>query len=810
MESKQLLSRIDETSYTEVPDDKRPARCAECPYPVRRTCGSRGPLDAPVVIVAESPGSLEERYGLPLIGPSGKLLESVYPENYPDILYLNAMQCFPGLSGNKNQNQLLKATSACRGRLMEEILRYPRDVIIALGKFATIALTGNSKIAITKVRGQSANLMYNDQQLAKNGVYFSVHPSFLMHGGGNAQLFEADIKRAFREGTTLGGRQDESNLKIMKGCPAIEYVSYTSFISVVNQFDEIALDIETTGLDHITDKILWLGAYGGNDVCHVIRGSRIPKHPRQFVREGTKQIWQNGKFDLKFLPQDFRVDADTMLMSYVLNEQAGNHDLDSIALHYCNLEPHKDMISQYYKGGRTLEDAPEELLLDYLSRDLKATFLAYQEMKLLIERDQSRAFYSMQWNPNEYLHGRLLRASEMLTEVEMCGISVDLDVLANNTSRHEAQLEELTTKINQTTQGIVSNPASTQQCQYYLFDILELPRIKESSDQSTLERLVDMKGPNEFITLLLEYRRVAKLYGTYMKNVPKLLREHDINGTLDHRIHPTFLLHGTITGRLASRNPNMQNIPREKFIRDQFKACSADSVLMGIDLNQAELRALACVSGDQTLIDIYTQEERSLHDIVAEMLFGPNWYENPENKMRAKAVNFGIIYGRTGGDIAREFKLPKEEGTRWLEWWFEQFPQVKEFLEECAEAAQSERTILSPFGNKKRPKVYSFQTSQNLENQCRNFLPQNIASNLVLDACVKLPDLRSSSWSLVNLIHDEALFEVPKDEEAQKNLFEEFQYCINEVARAHMLTAVPFVCEAKVGTHWGSLEPRNW
>ena len=176
-----------------------------------------------------------------------------------------------------------------------------------------------------------------------------------------------------------------------------------------------------------------------------------------------------------------------------------------------------------------------------------------------------------------------------------------------------------------------------------------------------------------------------------------------------------------------------------------------------------------------------------------------------------------IVYGRTGSDIAREYKIPKHQGQGWIDWWFNTFKEAHSFLLECREMPIKEWSIVSPFGNRKRPKVITHKTKHNIQNQASNFLPQNIASNLILDATAILVERHMKNWSLahqgweiVNLIHDETLFQIDDDESVQIALFNEFAQLIEELAWEHNLTEVPFICEAKVGTHWGSMIEQTW
>jgi DNA polymerase I len=228
----------------------------------------------------------------------------------------------------------------------------------------------------------------------------------------------------------------------------------------------------------------------------------------------------------------------------------------------------------------------------------------------------------------------------------------------------------------------------------------------------------------------------------------------------DGRVHPTLMLHGTRTGRLAHKV--IANIPRDKRIRGMYQAAKGH-VIIKCDEDQAELRALAALSGDPELCAIYRSNTRKLHREVSDDIWGAgNWHE--EQYMRAKALNFGIIYGRQAESISTEFKIPAREAQGYINYWKQKFPVAWAFLEKCRKAVTRGQTLITPFGSKKRHGIVTGENLNALQNEACNFPFQNVASNIALYAAISIgPKLRERGAYIILLVHDEILVECPDD-----------------------------------------------
>jgi DNA polymerase-1 len=299
----------------------------------------------------------------------------------------------------------------------------------------------------------------------------------------------------------------------------------------------------------------------------------------------------------------------------------------------------------------------------------------------------------------------------------------------------------------------------------------------------------------------------------------------------DGCVHSTFLIQGTPTGRLASNKPNVQNIPRDKDLRSTFMARPGYR-LLEVDLNQAELRSLACTSGDKYLVDLYNaseEEGRSLHDEMAEFLAeraGDNYdrnnldlYDGDRKRMRAKAVNFGIPYGREAGSLAEEFSVPTVEAQSWITGWFAKAKGAHDFLMACRRAAMHGKPITTCFGYVKRHRLVTRENIHDLMNQASNFPHQNIASSINAHGAftVELPEEMyfaskgielsvNYDTHLVNLVHDCCVFEVPDDDATVKEVSRIVRQAMVEVPPQWGLTRVPFIADSKIGYLWGRLE----
>jgi DNA polymerase-1 len=794
---------------------QRCSSCTECPYKTL-TVGWRGRYDSPFVIVGESPGKQEVRNGVPFIGPSGKLLWNTFLQGESiDAFVTNAIACSPtDREGEKDRSKLKSAAISCHDRLIAEVSAYPRKLILALGNSAVWSLTNNYETKITQIRGKLI-----PSPLAEYGILPAIHPAAILRGTGNFRQFKEDLLYAEELMRTGRIRTPKQATKFV--CETPEHV--TNVVEhLKSQPETIAADTETSGFNPRTGQILAIGFCARPEETFIIPG-RWNDLCRPLLESDRQFIWHNGKFDVQWQRArgiQARTDHDTMLMSYALDESTACHSLEDVAGDVLGAPDYKYMVKDYLKKKTdTYENVPWPILCEYLSLDLTNT-------------KQIADVYWPRIQGDPHLHKLytrvLIPASEMLTQVEMEGIDVDMEYLHQVGDKyigdfraylrdgdiHGGLVGEAMKRFWEVS-GTRINPNSPNKVAHLLFDVLKLQaRHGRSTRKEILQKLID----NPVVAALLNYRKVAKAFSTYVVSVYDKV---DVDG----RIHAVFLLHGTRTGRLSSRKPNLQNIPRDPTIRGIF--VSPDGyIFIELDLNQAELRSLASLSGDPYLVELFNDNTRNLHDEMAAFLF-PGWpgetnpdgtenREGREQRMRAKAVNFGIPYGREAPSMAEEFDVPVREAERWIATWFSNAPEAHKFILRCRRAARSAETLITAFGSKKRHWVVTRENVRALMNEASNFPHQNVASMLTLTSAIALtkPDyiyaaekqLSYYGASIVNLVHDSILVKCPNDPATIKAVLELGKNTMRNMQYNWGITRVPFLADAKIGTRWGNLK----
>lgn len=774
------------------------ASCKDCPFGGAKV-GWKGDEASPLVIVGESPGREERKLGKPFMGPSGQVLDETTKRAKSSIspLYTNAITCYPP-AADKNLAVLKNACGMCHVSLHEEIKRYPRKVILALGNGALWSLTGMYGLKITQVRGKLF-----PSPLASVGVVAAVHPAFLLRGGGSYRQFVMDVLYAI----DLADGKCTPKEAIKPQYLVHNKASLRALHKLLMNGGEriIAADKETSGFSPRENYVLDIGLAWNPKYVHILPAELMSTLEYKEILEAPhlRWVWHNGKFDVQWdhhLNIQARVDEDTMLQSYTLDENRGIHDLEQVGSDLLGAANYKHVMKPYQGKGKSYAMCPKKTLHPYLAIDVSNTLQIHTIQRDLIRRDPGL----------EKLYTRtLLPGSKMLARVESTGMQVDVARVEANKVVYEAQSAELERKINEiaiahigesinprfTSDGEFINPRSPKQLAILLFDVLKLPiQHGRSTNVDALEGLPQVP----IVKLLLEYRKIQKGLTTYVLTAIE-------NMESDGRVHSTYLLHGTPTGRLASRYPNMQNIPRLAILRGQFVA-KCGYVLIEADLNQAELRSLATLSGCKALCLIYETDGMSLHVETSISIFGEDYTD--EQKMRAKAVNFGIVYGRTAASLAEEFNVSIEEAQRWINAWFTRFPGATAFIHNCRMAPLRGQNLRTPFGNMKRYGVVSQDKLNDIQNQSANFPHQSIASHCNLHSAIETQDqlLQEFDTNIVNLVHDSIIVEAPNDERTIAWVSRILIDKMEEVPRKWGLTRIPFKADVKVGTRWGKLE----
>jgi DNA polymerase-1 len=520
-----------------------------------------------------------------------------------------------------------------------------------------------------------------------------------------------------------------------------------------------------------------------------------------------KVICQNGKFDLAGLyPHLGGVELyfDTMLASYVFDERPRIHGLKHQAVEYLGAPQYDLEIQRYIGKGRNYSHIPPDILHKYNAYDVACTWDLFE-------------LYGERFGRKPELrrvHDFLVAASNQLMFVELNGIAVDREYLDTLTTQYLDVLEGIEKDIDSVL-GTTINPRSPKQVAAAIQDTyhLRLPlkrslqtgEMRPTTDQEALEGLLERQRPEsepaEFLRSLLRHRRESKLYGTYVKGARKRLYRG--------RLYPTFLLHGTTTGRLSCRNPNLQNVPRESSIRRLYVPAKDGNVFVQSDYSQAELRVLSYLAGDTYFRDIFNAGDRDLFEELTPILYpqankaelGPAKWK--ELRIRVKAYVYGVSYGRTAYSIALEFGIPESAAQAGMNAFFNVIPEIVEFREKTKKRVLGGNDLVTPFGRHRRFMLITQENVKEVMNEALAFLPQSTASDMCLQAFTKIrPQLKGIGW-VRNIVHDSILAECPANRAEEVAALMDHEMV--ESARSIVGDYVRFATDYKIGSSWGAV-----
>lgn len=616
---------------------------------------------------------------------------------------------------------------------------------------------------------------------------------------------------AFRNGELRGEEYDID--KIEKHLISAPEEGITFLRELSQKYSVYSIDIESRNLstDRASNKLLCIGlAYKADEGVSFLRPCFESQEFRDEFQRFTLNkeftfILHNGLFDrsrTKIIEGiELKIDEDTLLKHYCgINEHKGTHGLKDLAQMYLGFpdweKPLDDWKRAYCRAHKLkLKDFqydmfPQRTLAEYNVVDCCATFQLNCVFEKLM-RDSSR-----------YIYRKLIEASKYYADMIARGMQLDVDYWAVLKEKLENERAALEADFAELMPGVsVSSPVQLKKWLQKHFPM----EFIDSTDADTIKMLGEKYPEDPCMQKILAYRKNAKYLKTYVKG---LWERKDCDGI----IHCEFKLHGTETGRLSSSNPNMQNIPRNKLIKNLFKAHDG-YVLLQLDYSQAELRTLAHVSKDETLIQCYA-DGRDLHSEMAQKIFGDKYDpHDKDQRMAAKIVNFGIPYGRTPGGVAKQLKISMAEARQYLAKWFAGAPKVKDYIKLCHDMATAEpqEVYYTVFGRARHYFITS-DTIHHAENQSVNFPISSTANDLTIHAFVEICNwLQERGFDAypVNTVHDSLIFEVR--EENVKEIAEHCQQVMAEVPKKLLENLqVPFRADAEVGISWGDLAEPDW
>ncbi len=611
----------------------------------------------------------------------------------------------------------------------------------------------------------------------------------------------------------LGGESEESASTDL----APEYETlldkkrFDAWVERLSAAETFAFDTETTSLDYMSAELVGVSfALEPGRAAYVPFGHRYEGAPKQLNEaqvlgalkpilesESKRKIGQNLKYDMSVLAKyDIRlrgIQFDTMLESYVLDSTATRHDMDSLALKYLS---HKTISYEDVAGKgakqKTFDLVPVEEAGPYAAEDADVALKLHLALwpKLSGEKSLRSLFEEIE-----------IPLIEVLSAMERNGVKVDAKMLAKQSRELERSIKEIEQEAYAQA-GEEFNLGSPKQIQSILFEKLELPvRSKTPKGQpSTAESvLVDLAAEYPLPRLILDYRAMSKLKSTYTDALPG--RIHPATG----RVHTSYHQAVASTGRLSSTEPNLQNIPiRTEAGRQIRKAFVAEPGyrLLAADYSQIELRIMAHLSQDKGLIRAFEAGE-DIHRATAAEVFGVNAVDvSDEQRRRAKAVNFGLIYGMSAFGLSRQLGIGRGEAQEYVDTYFARYPGVKDFMDETRERARDRGYVETVFGRRLYlPEIKSrnAQRRQYAERTAINAPMQGTAADIIKRAMVKIHRWLENDRPgarMIMQVHDELVFEV-----AEGELDKVRDKVVEQMSSAARLS-VPLVVDAGAGGNW--------
>jgi DNA polymerase-1 len=585
---------------------------------------------------------------------------------------------------------------------------------------------------------------------------------------------------------------------------------------------QIAFDVETTSTDPITADLVGISlalkpeegyylpvghnpVYAGgpqlnlDDVIQTLRepltDTKIPK------------IGHNLKYDFLILARHGLIVEplafDTMIAEWLCDPASRNLGLKNLA--WVRLGIQMTEIQELIGSGRgqkSMADVPIAEVAPYAIADAEICLRLMPELKSeLEEKSQLSVFDEVE-----------MPFIPILADMELAGISLDTDFLAELSKNMAAKLETIEQRIYDIV-GHGFNINSTQQLSTVLFDELGLQppsrtRRTASGHYSTAAAVLDeLREAHPIIEYILEQREIAKLKSTYADSLPQQVNPET------NRVHTSFNQTGSVTGRLASSSPNLQNIPIRTALGREIRRAFIPAVgqlLLSVDYSQIELRIVAHIAGDEAMIEAF-QEDQDIHATTAAAIYGASIEEvTPSMRRHAKAINFGLIYGMSPFGLTRTTDLTLAEAENFVNAYFERFTGVKNYLDNIRQEVAQNGYVTTLLGRRRYfPQLVSGASVSEMararaNREAINAPIQGTAADIIKLAMLNLPDRLANaglSARMLLQVHDELMLECPEGE------IEQTATIVHDVMQAAYRLVVPLKTDAKAGSNWADMQP---
>ena len=593
-----------------------------------------------------------------------------------------------------------------------------------------------------------------------------------------------------------------------------------AWINLIYERGYVAVDTETTGLNDMTADLVGISlcvnpghacyiplthkADGGDDLFggETLADGQMPFDEclamlRPMLADpSVLKIGQNMKYDAKiFARYDIAVGPidDTMLLSYAQHAGLHGHGMDTLSERYLNHTsiPIKPLLGSG-KSAITFDRVPLEKAVAYAAEDADITLRLWQNLKPQLHRAQVTRVY-------ETLERPLV---PVLAAMERSGIQVDRDTLSRMSNAFAQKMAGLEDEIYALA-GRKFNVGSPAQVGEVLFDDLGLEGGKKGANgkySTGADILEDLATEHGFPRLILDWRQLSKLKSTYTD----ALQDH-INPETG-RVHTSYSIAGASTGRLASTDPNLQNIPirseEGRRIRTAFVAAPGKR-LVALDYSQIELRILAHMADIPELKQAFA-DGIDIHALTASEMFGVPLEEmTPDVRRQAKAINFGVIYGISGFGLARNLRIPRSEAQGFIDRYFERFPGIRTYMNDTKAFAKEHGFVQTLFGRKiYTPEIASKGPRAGFAARAAINAPiQGTAADIIRRAMIRMPAaIENHPATMLLQVHDELLFEV--DEGAEAGLIETAKNVMENAADPVVKLDVKLTVDAGTGLNW--------
>ena len=574
----------------------------------------------------------------------------------------------------------------------------------------------------------------------------------------------------------------------------------------------ISVDTETSSLNPQEAELIGISvSYAPNKSFYIPVGHKknkclskdlVIKKMKPILEDPSiKKVGQNIKYDyIIFKKSGIELTSieDTMLLSYTLDAGNNRHNMDTLSeLHLGHKTiSYKDLVGT---GKKQLKFSEVDLdkATEYAAEDADVTLRLYQILSERVEKEKLNKIYEIFEKP----------MIKILSKLETCGVKVDDNYLKVLSKKFEARLKKIEKEIFKISgkEFNIGSPKQLGEIIYNDLKIAKLKKTKKGSLATSAKILEDLASTgHRFPNLVLEWRQVSKLKSTYTD----ALQDHINKDT--NRVHTSFLLAATNTGRLASSDPNLQNIPIKtsdgKEIRKAFVA-EKDNILISADYNQIEMRILADMADVKELKKAF-KENQDIHNLTASQVFNlPMNKVSEDQRRKAKAINFGIIYGITQYGLAKQISVSNDDAQQFINSYFKKFPEIKDYMQTTVKICRKQGFVTNIFGrrihlrgiNDKNFSVRSFQ-----ERAAINAPIQGSAADIIRLAMIKIDNTleQNQMAKMLLQIHDELIFECSrKDENKVKKLIKDAMVSVS--SSEHHMFSIPLEVSINSGNNWG-------